>query len=63
MDHSTLLLAGSDDRAAPAVGLERMAGRIPGAQYAVLDGVGHLANLERPAAFNTAVLGFLKNVP
>ena len=59
----TLLLAGSEDRAAPPAGMERMAGRIPGARYAVLDGVGHLANLERPAAFNAAVVEFLKNVP
>ena len=59
----TLLLAGSEDRAAPPAGMERMAGRIPGARYAVLDGVGHLANLERPAAFNAAVLEFLKDVP
>ena len=58
----TLLLAGSEDKAAPPAGMERMAGRIPQAQYVVLDGVGHLANLERPDAFNAAVLGFLKNV-
>ncbi len=55
----TLLLAGSRDRSAPAAGMERMAARIPGARCVVLDGVGHLANLERPAEFNAAVLGFL----
>ena len=56
----TLLLAGSADQAAPAAGMERMVQRIPGGRYAVLEEVGHLAHLERPAAFNEAVLGFLR---
>jgi 3-oxoadipate enol-lactonase len=56
----TLVLAGSRDRNAPPAGMERMAARIPGARYAVLEGVGHLAYAERPAEFNAAVDGFLR---
>ncbi len=55
----TLVLAGSRDRNAPAAGCERMASRIPRACYAVLEGVGHLANLEAPARFNAALREFL----
>lgn len=58
-----LLLAGGRDRNAPASSMERMARQIPGARCVVLDGVGHLANLERPAEFNAAVLGFLRGLP
>ena len=58
----TLVLAGSLDRNAPAAGMERMAARIPGARYVVLEGTGHLAYAERPAEFNAAVDGFLREV-
>ena len=55
----TLVIAGSRDPNAPAAACERMAARIPGAQFALLKGVGHLAHLERPAEFNAVVEGFL----
>lgn len=55
-----LCLAGEHDRTAPPAVLERMAARIPGAEFAVLAGAGHIANVEQPQAFNDAVLGFLK---
>jgi 3-oxoadipate enol-lactonase len=57
-----LCLAGANDRTAPAAVMERMAGKIPGARYACLEGAGHLANLEVPDAFDQAVLGFLRDV-
>jgi hypothetical protein len=37
-----------------------MARRIPGARFTIIEGAGHLSNIERPEAFNSAVLGFLK---
>lgn len=57
-----LCLAGEKDPNAPAAGVERMAGKIPGARYACLAGVGHLPNLEAPAAFDAAILEFLRQV-
>jgi 3-oxoadipate enol-lactonase len=54
-----LCLVGEHDRNAPPPMMERMAAKIPGAQYLCLPSVGHLPNLEAPAAFNTAVLDFL----
>jgi pimeloyl-ACP methyl ester carboxylesterase len=54
-----LCLAGEHDRNSPPAMMERMAGRIPGARYVCLPGVGHLPNLETPAAFDAAVFEFL----
>jgi 3-oxoadipate enol-lactonase len=56
----TLVLSGSKDNNAPAPMMEKMASYIPSAEYVELDGVGHLANLERPVAFNAALDRFLK---
>ena len=55
----TLVLAAEHDRNAPPAMMERMAARIPGAVYRCLPGLGHLANLERPADFNAALDDFL----
>ncbi len=55
----TLLIAGSEDNTAPAAMMERMASRIPGAQFTVMDGAGHLAPLEQPERFNEIVEEFI----
>lgn len=55
-----LVLAGETDTNAPAPMMEKMAGRIPGAEYVCMAGTGHLGNLENPAAFNEAVGSFLR---
>jgi 3-oxoadipate enol-lactonase len=59
----TLALAGERDRVVSPAIVERMARAIPGASYRVLAGAGHLANLERPAAFDAALEGFLASLP
>ena len=56
----TLVLAGSRDKSAPAEGMQRMAAKIPGAKYAVIEGAGHLAYVEQPDRFNAAVDEFLR---
>jgi 3-oxoadipate enol-lactonase len=56
-----LCLAGEKDPNAPAAGVERMAGKIPGARYVCLPGVGHLPNLEAAVAFDAAILSFLRH--
>ncbi len=55
----TLVLSGSKDNNAPAPMMAKMASYIPSAKYVELEGVGHLANLERPDAFNAALDSFL----
>lgn len=42
---------------------EYMAAKIPGARLEVIDGAGHAANLDRPEAFNNALLAFLDSLP
>lgn len=56
----TLLLAGEHDPTAPAALMQRMASRMPHSQFVALPGTGHIANVERPALFNAAVLAFLQ---
>ncbi|TAL55661.1 alpha/beta fold hydrolase [Pandoraea sp.] len=55
----TLALAAENDGNAPPAVLQKMAQRIPGAEYVCLPRAGHLAHLETPAAFNAAALAFL----
>jgi 3-oxoadipate enol-lactonase len=54
-----LCLVGEHDGNAPPPMMQRMAAKIPGAQYVCLPGVGHLPNLEAPRVFDNAVLDFL----
>jgi pimeloyl-ACP methyl ester carboxylesterase len=56
----TLVIAGSDDKTAPPSVMERMAQKIPGAEYVLLDGCSHLGPMDQPDAFNAALSSFLK---
>jgi pimeloyl-ACP methyl ester carboxylesterase len=56
----TLLIAGSDDRVAPPAVMERMAQKIPGAEYVLLQGCGHLGPMDQPDPFNEALADFLE---
>ena len=59
----TLCVAGEHDRtAAPSV-VQRMADKIPNAQYLCLPGVGHLLTFEQPDNFADALLSFLRSFP
>jgi len=54
----TLVLVGADDKPfLPAA--EVMAAKIPGATKVILASAGHAANIDRPEAFDRAVLAFL----
>lgn len=55
----TLVVVGSDDGYTPVAEAEFMHALIPGARLAVVDGAGHLPNLERPAEFNRVLRDFL----
>jgi 3-oxoadipate enol-lactonase len=58
----TLCLAGEKDTNAPAAMMEKMASKIPGAEFVPLAGVGHLGNIEDSAAFDAAVTEFVEGV-
>jgi pimeloyl-ACP methyl ester carboxylesterase len=55
----TLVIVGAEDAITSPEIARAMQGRIPGAQFAVVEGAGHLSSLEAPDAFNAALYGFL----
>jgi pimeloyl-ACP methyl ester carboxylesterase len=55
----TLLLAGERDPLAPPRTMQRMAEAMPDARLVTLPAAGHLAHLEYPKEFASAVYGFL----
>ncbi|MGY1792930.1 alpha/beta fold hydrolase [Geodermatophilus sp. SYSU D00525] len=59
----TLLLCGAEDVRAPRPVAEALHAAIPGSRLVLLPGVGHVVNLEAPAAFDAAVRRFLLTVP
>jgi 3-oxoadipate enol-lactonase len=55
----TLVVAGADDPATPVAHADLIVARIHGARLLVLEHAAHLANVERAATFNRAVLEHL----
>ncbi len=56
----TLVIGGSADAVSPPDVMAHMAAQIPHARHVVIEGAGHLANLEKPADFNREVRAFLE---
>lgn len=54
-----LVLVGEEDTLTPPEEAKRMWKALPDARMLILSETGHLANLENPKAFRTALLGFL----
>jgi pimeloyl-ACP methyl ester carboxylesterase len=57
----TLLIVGDRDVPNMLKLVDEAAAKIPGARKVVINGVGHLPNMERPAEFNKLLLDFLAN--
>lgn len=57
----SLVVVGSEDKAFSRAA-EVMAAKLPAADHVVLDGAGHILNIEQPEAFNAALLNFLAGV-
>ena len=55
----TLALCGEHDKLTPREFHEELARELPNGEFAVVPDAAHLAMLERPAAFNEIVAGFL----
>jgi 3-oxoadipate enol-lactonase len=53
------VVVGDEDTLTPPAVSREMARRISGAQLTIIEGAGHLSNIEQPEAFNRAVLNFL----
>lgn len=57
-----LVTGGTEDSITPPTEMIDWASEIPAARSAFIDGAGHVANLERPDAFNDLVAEFLADV-
>lgn len=62
IDVPVLVTGGTEDSITPSVEMMEWATEIPAARSAFIDGAGHVANLERPSAFNDLVAQFLADV-
>lgn len=58
----TLIICGAEDRVTPPALSEELAHLIPDAQYELIEGAGHLSNLERPGEFSALVDAFIRRV-
>ena len=58
----TLVICGTEDRVTPPALSHALARLIPGAQEALVEGAGHLSNIEQPQEFNTLVSAFIRGV-
>ena len=59
MNIPVLCIAGEFDQTAPAVVMEKLAGKIKDAEFVCLNGTGHFGWAEAPGEFNKVVLDFL----
>jgi 3-oxoadipate enol-lactonase len=60
IDVPTLVVCGAQDGATPPDMVEAFAGLIPGAEFALIDGAGHLPSIEQPQALAARIAAFLK---
>jgi len=58
----TAVLVGSQDKITPLTLSEAVRSRIPGAELHIIPDAGHFSNAENPAAFNLALVSFLKRL-
>lgn len=58
----TFIVVGSHDEFTPVADAEFMRDRIRGSKMAIVEGAGHMPNLENPAEFNRVVDEFLKTL-
>lgn len=56
----TLIVVGAEDSITPPADAEAMRAKIEGSRLFVVEGAGHLSNVERPSEFNRALLEFLR---
>ena len=58
----TLIIGGAQDKGAPPEILAEAAAAIPDCRHVVVDGAGHIANIENPPAVNEALSAFLNEL-
>lgn len=58
----TLILVGAQDGLTPVAEAESLRDGIPGARLQVIDGAGHLSNIEQAHEFNAALIDFVESL-
>jgi 3-oxoadipate enol-lactonase len=59
LEKPTLYLVGAEDAGAPATAMRAMAEATPAAEFVVVPGAAHIANMDNVAAFNASVSAFV----
>jgi pimeloyl-ACP methyl ester carboxylesterase len=59
----TLVVVGSEDAFTPISDAELMHQEIAGSHLAIIEGTGHMPNMERPGEFNAVLRQFLSSIP
>lgn len=62
IDFPVLIIVGSEDKLTPVAESEALRDGIPHARLEVIEGAGHLSNLERPEQFNRALIEFIQSL-
>jgi 3-oxoadipate enol-lactonase len=58
----TLIIVGSEDSITPPADAEAMHAKIKGSRLVMIEGAGHVSNIERPCEFNHALEEFLSSL-
>ncbi|UPU35723.1 alpha/beta hydrolase [Geomonas paludis] len=61
--HPSLVIAGAEDRAAPAEAAQTLMDGLRGCRSKVIDKAGHMVNMEQPEIFNQTLIEFLNSLP
>jgi pimeloyl-ACP methyl ester carboxylesterase len=59
----TLIVVGDEDSITPPADAEALKTKIEGSRLVVVEGAGHLSNVEQPEQFNRALVEFLRELP
>jgi len=59
----TLIIVGSEDAITPPADAEALGAKIGDSRLVVVEGAGHLSNVEQPEEFNRALVEFLRALP
>jgi pimeloyl-ACP methyl ester carboxylesterase len=62
IDFPTLILVGAEDELTPVAEAEALRDGIRGARLQVIEGAGHLSNVECPQSFNAALIEFVESL-
>lgn len=58
----TLVICGSKDKISPPTVMKPMADEIPGSEFVLIEGAGHMAPIEKADFVNEKIAGFLKRI-